>query len=107
MRYGLLLTGVVAVALLFSAGIAPGGYPSATVDGCYVRIGDWQPDEYRCRGHWSMLFHRVDGPIDAVTPEPAERWWVTGGNLAGWGPEVAPREGAARPVLATPWGATA
>ncbi|UWZ35497.1 hypothetical protein Drose_30920 [Dactylosporangium roseum] len=59
--------GSVVLALGLGTGFFPGSSTWATVDHCYVRMGDWTPDETRCTGHWSTAGFTVTGGVHGVT----------------------------------------
>jgi len=57
------ICGTVVLALGLVTGFLPGSSPRATVDHCYVRYGDWTPNETRCTGHWSTAWITVTGQV--------------------------------------------
>jgi hypothetical protein len=58
--------GTVALALGLVTGFFPGSSTRATVEHCYVRHGDWTPDETRCTGHWSTAGSTATGTVHGV-----------------------------------------
>jgi hypothetical protein len=76
----------VVLVLALITGVFPGSSTRATVDYCYVRPGDWMPDETKCTGHWSSAGLTFTGRMHGVHPdEPG--WRATTSRAPGSRPE--------------------
>jgi hypothetical protein len=92
--------GTIVLAVGLVTGFFPGSSTRATVDRCYVLIGDWTPDETRCIGHWSTAGFTVTGQVYGVSV--GGDWQPTGRRPDGWYEVTAPDAAHERPAVAVP-----
>jgi hypothetical protein len=93
--------GLVVVALLVSAGFAPGGSPHTTIDHCYVKSVDWEPGETECTGHWTLLGRTFSGRVYGVDV-PGDWQALQPSRSALWYEVTVPDDARDRQALAVP-----